>query len=148
MPAHIRPLEKDDKSHWENLWQQYNTFYKREIPQAITETTFARFLDTNVKMYAAVAIDDEGTAIGFVHWYPHPSTSTDKDVVYLQDLFVDAKTRNAGVGRQLIEHVYSHSRERDVQSVYWHTQHFNHRAQLLYVRTADKTDFVQYRKVL
>ena len=147
MSARIRPVQMDDEAAWRNLWQQYNDFYKRTIPEEVTKTTFARFLDDKVRMYSAVAVDSVDNKItGFVNWYPHPSTSSVEEVVYLHDLFVDPSTRNTGTGRQLIEHVYEHAKTIPAKSVYWHTQSFNHQAQLLYVKVADRTDFVQYCK--
>ena len=146
MSTLIRPIQKDDEPTWQNLWQQYNTFYKRTVPDEISRTTFARFLDDNIRIYGAVAVNNDDNIIGFVHWYPHPSTSSIEEDVYLHDLFVDPSARNGGVGRQLIEHVYEHAKTIPAGSVYWHTQFFNHRAQLLYVKVADRTDFVQYRK--
>ena len=149
MSARIRPVQKNDEAAWRKLWQQYNEFYKRTIPEEVTTTTFARFLDDKVRMYSAVALDpgDESEKIiGFVNWYPHPSTSSIEEDVYLHDLFVDPSSRNSGTGRQLIEHVYEHAKTIPAKSVYWHTQFSNHQAQLLYVNVADRTDFVQYRK--
>lgn len=149
MPVQIRAVQKDDESAWRNLWEQYNEFYKRTVPEDITKATFARFLDDKVRMYSAVAVDsNDSKVVGFANWYPHPSTSSIEEDVYLHDLFVDPSVRNKGAGRQLIEHVYEHAKSIPAGSVYWHTQHFNHRAQLLYVKVADKTDFVQYRKSL
>lgn len=151
MSARIRPVQKDDEAAWQVLWQQYNEFYNRTIPVDVTTATFARFLDEKLRMYCAVAVDPgvedkDEKIIGFVNWYPHLSTSSIEEVVYLQDLFVDPNTRNSGTGRRLIEHVYDHAKTIPAKSVYWHTQYFNHRAQLLYVKVADRTDFVQYRK--
>ena len=149
MPARIRPVQQADEAAWRNLWQQYNDFYQRTIPEDVTKCTFARLLDDQVRMYGAVAVDPGDDKItGFAHWYPHASTSSVQEVVYLHDLFVDPGARNAGTGCQLIEHVYAHARTIPAESVYWHTQSFNHRAQLLYVKVADRTDFVQYHKVL
>jgi D-amino-acid N-acetyltransferase len=149
MAAHIRPIQKADETAWRDLWEQYNQFYKRTVPEEVTKTTFARFLDENVRIYSAVAVDPEtNSVIGFVNWYPHPSTSSIDEVVYLHDLFVDPSIRNKGTGRLLIEHVYDHARSIPASSVYWHTQHFNHRAQLLYTKVAEKTPFVQYSKAL
>ncbi len=152
MPPTIRPLQKSDEPRWRALWAQYNTFYARTVPDSVTSTTFARFLDDNVRIYGAVAVDPEHNnneqILGFVHWYPHPSTSSIEEVVYLHDLFVDPEVRNQGVGRGLIEHVYEHARSIPAESVYWHTQFFNHRAQLLYVKVSDRTDFVMYSKTL
>ena len=148
MSIQIRPVQKADEASWRKLWQQYNEFYKRTIPEEVTSTTFARFLDDKVRMYGAVAVDssDNDKLLGFVNWYPHPSTSSIEEVVYLHDLFVDPNSRKAGIGRKLIEHVYAHAKTIPAKSVYWHTQYFNHAAQLLYVKVADRTDFVQYRK--
>lgn len=150
MTTTVRAIQQEDKAVWEDLWHQYNVFYKRvdSITQEITDTTFTRMLDPNTRIYGAVALDSSSKPIGFVHWYPHPSTSSIEEQVYLHDLFVDPESRNGGVGRKLIEHVYEHSKEAGAKSVYWHTQFFNHRAQLMYVKVADRTDFVQYRKML
>ena len=149
MSAQIRPIEKGDEPAWRDLWQQYNDFYKRTISEPVTSTTFSRLLDDKLRMFGAVAIDTKTQkVIGFVNWYPHPSTSSIEEIVYLHDLFVDPDARNGGVGRQLIEFVYEDAEKLGAKEVYWHTQYFNHRAQLLYVKVADRTDFVRYQKDL
>ena len=150
MSIQIRPIQKDDEAAWRDLWRQYNEFYKRTVSEEVTKTTFSRFLDDKVRIYGAVAVDSQSNnkIIGFATWYPHPSTSSIEETVYLHDLFVDPSSRNAGTGRKLIEHVYESAKEMGAASVYWHTQYFNHRAQLLYVNVADRTDFVKYSKTL
>ncbi|KAJ9663234.1 D-amino-acid N-acetyltransferase [Neophaeococcomyces mojaviensis] len=150
MSVQVRSMETADKDAWLALWAQYNEFYKRTIPTEVTDVTFSRFLDDSVRMYGAVAVDksDNNKVIGFVHWYPHQSTSSINEVVYLHDLFVDPNVRNKGSGRMLIEHVYEHAKSIPASSVYWHTQYFNHRAQLLYTKVAQRTDFVHYQKTL
>lgn len=146
MSIQIRAIQKEDKQVWQGLWEQYNKFYNREIPENVTKHTFERFLDDKVRMYGAVAVDPTNNQlIGFVHWYPHQSTSSIEEVVYLHDLFVDPSVRNKGAGRALIEHVYEHAKMIPAHRVYWHTQFFNHRAQLLYTKVATRTDFVQYK---
>lgn len=148
MPFRIRAITKEDESAWRGLWDQYNHFYERTpFPEEVTATTFARFLDDNVRMYAAVAEDVEtNRMIGFVTWYPHPNTATIEEIVYLNDLFVDTTVRNHGAGRALIEHVCQHAKTIPATKVYWLTQHFNHRAQLLYTKVGKKSDFVHYTK--
>jgi D-amino-acid N-acetyltransferase len=150
MAIEIRAVRASDEPAWRGLWEQYNQFYKRTVPDDVTHTTFTRFLDDNVRMYGAVAVEanQPEKIVGFVNWYPHPSTSSIGEVVYLHDLFVDPEIRNKGTGRRLIEHVYEHAKALGAESVYWHTQYFNHRAQLLYTRVAERTDFVQYQKQL
>lgn len=48
----------------------------------------------------------------------------------LNDLFVDETKRVGRVGRALIEHVYKVADEDGNPGVYWHTQRFNHAAQV------------------
>ncbi len=162
MQVAIRPIAPADEERWRTLWEGYNQFYKRTIPEAVTSDNLSRFLNNEVPLYCAVAVVSGGSGsgkttqsdaseevAGFVTWFPHLSTASIEPVVYLNDLFVDPNQRNSGIGGQLIEHVYKHSKDvLRATSVYWHTQHFNHRGQLLYVKKGTKTDFVQYEKVL
>jgi ribosomal protein S18 acetylase RimI-like enzyme len=53
-----------------------------------------------------------------------------------------------GLGRALIEHVYARAAEAGASRVWWLTHESNAQAMLLYDRIADKSGFVQYRKVL
>ncbi|MFM9033224.1 MAG: GNAT family N-acetyltransferase, partial [Mycobacterium sp.] len=64
------------------------------------------------------------------------------------DLFADPEFRGKGVGRALIEHVYASASEAGASRVWWLTHESNTQAMLLYDRVADKSGFVQYRKVL
>lgn len=60
---------------------------------------------------------------------------------------MDSNTRNGGVGRQLIEGVYAEAEKAEAPKVYWHTQRFNHRAQLLYTKVAEDDNRSVYKKV-
>lgn len=148
MTITVRPFTAADKDAFRARWEKYNIFYKRTIPEEATAFTIKRMLDPAVALYGAVAEDSERGVVGFVTYLPHIYTGSVEDIVYLHDLYVDEDVRNGGIGRKLIEHVYAHSKELGCKAVYWHTQHFNHRAQLLYTKVADKTDFVQYKHVL
>lgn len=152
MTITVRPITAADEAAFRARWDKYNVFYKRTVPEEVTAFTIKRLLDSSVPLYGAVAVDSdkqtEGGVVGFVTYLPHIYTATLEDIIYLHDLYVDEDARNGGIGRKLIEHVYDHGKELGVKSVYWHTQHFNHRAQLLYTKVANKTDFVQYKHVL
>ena len=153
MSVNIRPIEAKDESAWRKHWAAYNEFYERTgaITEEITATTFSRFLSKQNQIECAVAVLDKapagdldsGEVVGFVTWFPHPTTYSVEDVIYLQDLFVDPACRNGGIGRKLIEHVYAYANKAG-NKVYWHTQYFNHRAQLLYTKIGKRTDFIMY----
>jgi len=83
-----------------------------------------------------------------VHWIFHRSTWTAGDYCYLQDLYVDADVRGTGAGRKLIEHVYAEATAANAARVYWLTHETNAPAMQLYDRIADRSGFIQYRKVL
>jgi D-amino-acid N-acetyltransferase len=154
----IRPIQPADKETWANLWNQYNVFYKRTIPDEVTETTFNRFLDPNSAINCGVAVSSSsssnsdgngsGKVIGFANYYPHDSTASIKPNFYLHDLFVDPDARAGGVGEKLIEFVAEKAREADAYQLYWHTQYFNYRAQGLYAKVGERSDLVLWKKGL
>ena len=143
----IRPIQPNDKEIWTDLWNQYNVFYKRIIPDEVTETTFNRFLDPNNAINCGVA-ESNGKVIGFANYYPHDSTASIKPNFYLHDLFVDPEARAGGVGEKLIDYVAERAREADAYQLYWHTQYFNYRAQGLYAKVGERSDLVLWKKGL
>lgn len=97
-------------------------------------------------MDAALAMGGE-RGLGFVHSIYHRSTWTTADYCYLQDLFVTGDARGRGVGRALIEHVYADARCRGMSREHWLTHESNLSAMQLYERVAERSPFVQYRKL-
>ncbi|AWP73130.1 GNAT family N-acetyltransferase [Bordetella bronchiseptica] len=146
-PTEIRPLSAADHEAWLPLWKGYQEFYKVQLADAATAQTWQRFLDPAEPMHAALAWRD-GKAIGMVHWIFHRSCWTTGDYCYLQDLFVAPDMRSSGAGRALIEHVYADARAQGAARVYWLTHETNTDAMHLYDHIADRSGFLQYRKVL
>ena len=143
----IRPVCETDFESWLPLWKGYQLFYKADIPADTTSVTWARFLHAAEPMHGAVA-EADNKLIGLVHYIQHRSCWTIGDYVYLQDLFVDTSIRGQGVGRALIEFVYTKARESGASRVWWLTHETNEDAMLLYDRIAARSGFVQYRKLL
>ena len=92
-------------------------FYKADIADSATETTWSRFHDAAEPMHCAVA-EVDGRLIGMVHYIQHRSCWARGDYLYLQDLFVDPDIRGKGVGRALIQHVYAAAAELGASRVY------------------------------
>jgi GNAT superfamily N-acetyltransferase len=143
----IRPARPEDFEQWLPLWQAYQRFYKSDIAPAVTELTWARFHDAAEPMHCAVA-EAGGKLVGLVHFIYHRSCWTAAPYCYLQDLFAPEAQRGQGVGRALIEHVYAQAAAAGAARVYWLTHETNHTAMQLYDRIADKSGFLQYRKLL
>jgi GNAT superfamily N-acetyltransferase len=143
----IRLARPDDYEQWLPLWRGYQTFYQVSIPQEVTDLTWRRFHDATEPIQCAVA-EQNGVLIGLVHYIYHRSCWTSGDYCYLQDLFTVETVRGQGYGRALIEHVYQAAQAANASRVHWLTHETNHQAMLLYDRIADKSGFVQYRKIL
>lgn len=142
----IKEVEDKDFNIWRPLWVGYQRFYQVDIPESVTHETWRRLLDPAEPMYAAIAMAGE-QALGMVHSIYHRSTWTMSDYCYLQDLFVADDARGRGVGRALIAHVYMEAARYGASRVYWLTHESNHDAKQLYERVAERSGFIQYRKL-
>jgi GNAT superfamily N-acetyltransferase len=144
MTLTIRAIEEKDKDQWLKLWAGYLEFYKSTISSEQTELTWKRLINNELKMFGFVAESEEGV-IGFTHCLFRPSTWTETDYCYLEDLFVDPNIRGKGIGRALMNKVVELAKEKKSKRVYWTTQEFNKTARVLYDSITPVSEFVQYR---
>ncbi|MFJ3483963.1 GNAT family N-acetyltransferase [Pseudomonas sp. NPDC090202] len=145
--VHIRPVTADDYAAWLPLWKAYLTFYKTELPEAVIQSTWQRFLDPVEPTNAALAWQD-GKAVGMVHFIWHRSNWSINWSCYLQDLLVAPEQRGTGLGRKLIEHVYASAKQYGADKVHWLTHETNATAIQLYERIAERPGYIQFRKML
>lgn len=143
----IRPVQEEDFNEWLPLWVGYQEFYQVAIPEDVTLRTWERFLDPHEPMHCEVAVQGE-QLVGMVHYIFHRSCWTKGDYCYLQDLYVPSEMRGHGVARALIERVYAQATAAGSSRVWWLTHESNETAIALYDRIADKSGFIQYRKLL
>ena len=144
MTLTIRAIEEKDKDQWLKLWAGYLEFYKSTISSEQTELTWKRLINNELKMFGFVAESKEGI-IGFTHCLFRPSTWTETDYCYLEDLFVDPNIRGKGIGRALMNKVFELAKEKNSKRIYWTTQEFNQTARVLYDSITPVSEFVQYR---
>jgi GNAT superfamily N-acetyltransferase len=142
----IRPLRHDERASWEPLWQGYQAFYEVAIPDATSAVTWARLHDPAEPMFVLGACL-EGRLVGIAHYLFHRSCWAAGDYCYLQDLFVTESARGHGAGRALIEAVESAARAAGASRIYWLTQGSNAAARALYDQLAERSGFIQYRKI-
>ncbi|NUT79459.1 GNAT family N-acetyltransferase [Pseudomonas brassicacearum] len=145
--SQIRLVSADDHAAWLPLWQAYLRFYKTELPDAVSQSTWQRLLDEREPTHAALAWKGD-TAVGLVHFIYHRSNWSIENSCYLQDLLVTEQSRGTGVGRQLIEFVYATAKADGCCKVHWLTHETNATAIQLYERIAERPGFIQFRKAL
>ena len=143
----IAPLTADDYQAWLMLWQNYLSFYQSILPLDVTTATWQNIVDSDTAIHGFGAWRGS-ELVGFTHIVLHPNTWNTTQCCYLEDLYVNDSVRGQGIGRRLIEHVYTFADKQNCNRVYWHTQEDNAQARVLYDKVATKTDMVQYRKNL
>jgi len=147
--ALVRSVLAADFARWLPLWEGYNAFYGRAgptaLPETVTRTTWARFLDPAEPVHALVA-ESDGELLGIADYLFHRSTISIPPICYLQDLYTVEHVRGRGVGRSLIEAVAARAREAGAERLYWLTHETNHTAMRLYDAVAERSGFIVYRR--
>jgi len=146
MTLTIRPLQATDRKSWGRMWRDYLAFYDSDLSTEIYDITFSRLINTGYLRQNCLIAELNGVAVGIVHYIYHAHNWRAEDVCYLQDLFADQHVRGQGIGRALIEAVYTAADTNGTPSVYWMTQHFNTNARLLYDRVGSLTPFLKYSR--
>lgn len=144
MQPTIRALQPADEADWRRLWTGYLAFYQTTVSEPVYASTFARLLGDDLQDFSALVAEVEGRPVGLTHFLFHRHAWKVENVCYLQDLYVDPSARGLGLGRKLIEAVYTRADAAGAPAVYWLTQDFNHEARLLYDRIAKVTPFIRY----
>jgi GNAT superfamily N-acetyltransferase len=142
----IRPIGRDERVNWEALWQGYLQFYEASQTPDATDAAWLRLHDPAEPMHGLGAYAN-GKLLGIVHYLFHRSFWTVGNYCYLQDLFVLPEARGKGIGRALIEAVYDRARVAGASRVYWLTQEGNATARALYDKLAERSGFIQYRRI-
>jgi GNAT superfamily N-acetyltransferase len=92
-----------------------------------------------------IARDDRGTAIGFATLFWSYSTLSAEAIGVMNDLYVEAAARSAGVGAALIRGCEAECANRRVGVLEWQTAPTNTRAQSLYDRcNAERSEWITY----
>ena len=144
----VRALAAEDESDWRKLWRLYLKFYDTDVPEVVYQTTFDRLLSDGPNEFRCLVATKDRRAVGIAHFFFHRHCWKLENVCYLQDLYVRAANRGAGVGRSLIEAVYAEADAAGCPEVYWTTQRFNTTARRLYDSIGEVTPFIRYNRKL
>lgn len=118
------------------LFDLYRQFYECE-PDIELATRFISNRLTNDEADIFVAMDDE-RAIGFTQLYPSFCSVDAAKIFILYDLYVDANSRNAGVGAKLMNRATDWARENGAVRLDLLTEDNNYAGQHLYEKLGYK----------
>jgi len=145
MAVIVRPLKADERDAWEPLWKGYQDYYQTNLDD-VTDSLWERLMNDDPDGPTCLVAEENGQLLGLVQYLYHGSTWSPKQRIYLHDLYTIPASRGKGVGRKLIESVYSEAAKRDCEQVYWLTQDFNEDGRRLYDKVANLTPFIKYSK--
>lgn len=144
MSVQIRPLGDKDFFAWLGLFEGYSEFYESELTDQKALQVWSWIIDKNNSLDGAVAVNDDGDFVGFTHYRTVTRTLSATMGLYLDDLFVVADARGAGVGQALISFTKNYAAERGLSQIRLITAADNETAQALYDTVGTRTDWVTY----
>ncbi|MBI1170631.1 GNAT family N-acetyltransferase [bacterium] len=142
MTVQIRPLDRQDRADWEELFEGYAAFYKTSVDAAAKAAVWEWIFGPE-DFWSDLAVLD-GQIVGLCQYQLMHRSLSGAKVVYLSDLYVRPEVRGGGVGRAMIDHVIGFARGRGIGNVRWLTQEFNYAGRRLYDSYRPKSDFILY----
>lgn len=139
----VRPADLDELIP---LMRGYCDFYEVAPGDAALRALALTVLDhPDTAGVQLIARDDQGTAIGFATLFWSYSTLSAEAIGVMNDLYVEAAARSAGVGAALIRACEAECANRKVGVLEWQTAPTNTRAQSLYDRcNAERSEWITY----
>jgi ribosomal protein S18 acetylase RimI-like enzyme len=142
--ARIRPARAEHRQEWLAMWQDFITTGPEPCAPEAAAAAWRRVMDPADSMKCLIAVDGEGSAIGFVLYVTHAYSWSARPLCYLLDLYVRPEARHHGLGRALIDALADTGRDEGWLKIYWMTQADNARAQALYDKVAERSPLVRY----
>ena len=141
----VTALEKNDRNQWETLYRGYADFYQVPMNDEILNCVWEWVFDTQKQFFAMVVKDENGVAVGFMHFCEMASPLRGANVGFLNDLFLDPNCRGNGIVDLMFEHLKKVTQEQGWPFIRWVTADNNYRARAVYDRVANKTQWLTYQ---
>jgi GNAT superfamily N-acetyltransferase len=128
------------------LMRGYCDFYAvSPSDESLLELSRSLIADPEREGLQLIASNDDGRAVGFATIFWSWSTLKAARIGVMNDLFVRAEARGAGIADALIEACREHCRRRGAVELGWQTATDNDRAQAVYARVgARRSQWVDY----
>ncbi|HWD61411.1 MAG TPA: GNAT family N-acetyltransferase [Humibacter sp.] len=138
----IREPAEGDFFSWLALYEDYATFYERSLTDQGALLVWSWLTDAAYAERGLVAVDDDGSLVGLVHFHQVPRPLDGDHALHIDDLFVLEEHREQGYGRSLIDAVGA---ENGAGVVQWLAKTEDADARAFYDEIADASELVVYR---
>ena len=145
MQLTIQPLAAEDRQQWEQLYHGYAEFYRVPMNDEILDQLWEWIFADAPRMYALLAKDGDGNAIGLMHFREMISPLRGKSVGFLDDLFIKPECRGSGAVEQMFAALRDAGNAQGWPFVRWITAEDNYRGRAVYDRLAEKTAWQTYQ---
>ena len=143
MDITVRPLDREDKQGWLELWQAYLEHYGENASAHLTFSTFDRLVNREHPLSGRIALS--GTdVIGFAHYFVHDSTWHTRETCFVEDVYVDAAYRRRGVARKLVDDVARVAGTNSWGRLYMSVPGTDERAISFFRAVAEETDWIVF----
>lgn len=129
---HTRQASVADIASLAPLFDAYRVFYGKPSDVAVARTFLLERFQHNQSV-VFIALQSDGTAVGFTQLYPSFSSAAVARTFILNDLFVVPELRRSGVAAQLLEAAANYGRAVGAIRLSLSTAIDNETAQALYV---------------
>ncbi len=145
MKVNVSKLEQNDEKQWGALYYAYAEFYNMPMSQETLNTVWSWIFDDNNKFFALIAKDEDGNALGLMHFRAMPSPLRGAEVGFLDDLYIIPESRGMGVVDSLYQALNKFAQQQGWPFVRWITADNNYRGRAVYDKIAEKTHWLTYQ---
>lgn len=139
MSLAIREARESDFPQLIALFQEFAHFQK--TPEKMINTV-AQMQQEKEFFQGFVAVDDQGTIVGYATWFFTYHTWVGK-CLYMDDLYVNQAYRGQGLGQQLLQRVIQQAKETACNRMRWLVSDWNTNAQQFYEKMGASLDHTE-----
>lgn len=145
----VKPTQAEHFDDWCRLYHGYAEFYNVSMNDEILNTTWSWIMDSNHEVNGFIAyIEGDEVACGLAHVRRMPRPLGGNEIGFLDDLFVDPRSRGNKVGDALFNALSVHGKQKGWPKIRWITADDNYRARGLYDKLSVKTMWNTYEMTL
>tara|TARA_Y100000588_G_C14178200_1_gene892372 strand:- start:151 stop:699 length:549 start_codon:yes stop_codon:yes gene_type:complete len=145
----VRLAHEGDAESLANLIQELLTFYgmplryqRSFMAHTIENTAFGN--NSNLQIFLAI---EKENPLGFLAFSQTFALATCQNSIFIQDLYIQRKTRNTGIGRILMNKLIRYGLEKGITQIDWTADKWNSKAISFYehISSPQKSEKVFYR---